>query len=164
MSQITPYKPPISYIGRKRRWGKRRRRSEQTVGHSSEGRVHDSQLEAVRIAFSVCATHLEQTRIHPLLYSGERGRTSVSPATRKATIVESAYTEGMTQQNADQAVHKAARAGLSVDVAEMLATDPSLIEAKGMDARTPLHCAGTVAVAALLLDHGARIDARRPPV
>ena len=38
--------------------------------------------------------------------------------------------------------------------------DASLIDAKGMDARTPLHCAGTVAVAALLLDHGARIDAR----
>src|SRR4051812_3712784 len=42
----------------------------------------------------------------------------------------------------------------------MLAMDPSLIDAKGMDARTPLHCAGTVEVAALLLDHGARIDAR----
>jgi hypothetical protein len=28
-----------------------------------------------------------------------------------------------------------------------------------MDERTPLHCAGTVAVAALLLEHGARIDA-----
>ncbi len=38
-------------------------------------------------------------------------------------------------------------------------TDPSLIHAKGIDARTPLHCAGTVAVAALLLDRGARIDA-----
>lgn len=45
-------------------------------------------------------------------------------------------------------------------MAEMLAADPSLIDAKGMDARTPLHCAGTVAVAALLLDRGARIDAR----
>ena len=42
----------------------------------------------------------------------------------------------------------------------MLARDVSLIDAKGIDARTPLHCAGTVAVAALLLDHGARIDAR----
>src|ERR1041385_1759282 len=42
----------------------------------------------------------------------------------------------------------------------MLAKDASLIDAKGMDARTPLHCAGTVAVAALLLDRGARIDAR----
>jgi ankyrin repeat protein len=66
----------------------------------------------------------------------------------------------MAQQNADQTVHEAARAGLTEKLAEMLAIDPSLIDAKGMDARTPLHCAGTVAVAALLLDHGARIDAR----
>jgi len=66
----------------------------------------------------------------------------------------------MAQSNADQAVHEAARAGLTDTLAKMLAMDPSLIDAKGMDARTPLHCAGTVAVAALLLDHGARIDAR----
>ena len=66
----------------------------------------------------------------------------------------------MAQHYSDQAVHEAARAGLTDKLAEMLATDPSLIDAKGMDARTPLHCAGTVAVAALLLDHGARIDAR----
>jgi ankyrin repeat protein len=65
----------------------------------------------------------------------------------------------MAQQDADQAVHEAARAGLTDKLAEMLATDPSLIDAKGIDARTPLHCAGTVAMAALLLDHGARIDA-----
>jgi Ankyrin repeats (many copies)/Ankyrin repeat len=66
----------------------------------------------------------------------------------------------MTQGNADQTVHEAARAGLTDKLAEMLAVDPSLVDARGMDARTPLHCAGTVAVAALLLDHGARIDAR----
>jgi hypothetical protein len=66
----------------------------------------------------------------------------------------------MVQQNADQAVHEAARAGLADKLAAMLATDVSLIDAKGIDARTPLHCAGTVAVAALLLDNGARIDAR----
>jgi ankyrin repeat protein len=66
----------------------------------------------------------------------------------------------MAEQNADQAVHKAALAGLTAQLAEMLADDPSLIDAKGMDARTPLHCASTVAVAELLLDRGARIDAR----
>jgi len=74
--------------------------------------------------------------------------------------LEALYTCGMAQQSADQAVHEAARAGLTDKLAEMLAMDPSLIDAKGMDARTPLHCAGTVAVAALLLDRGARIDAR----
>ena len=47
----------------------------------------------------------------------------------------------MAQQNADQAVHEAARAGLTDRLAEMLAMDPSLIDSKGMDARTPLHCA-----------------------
>lgn len=66
----------------------------------------------------------------------------------------------MAQQDADQAVHKAAQAGLTDELAKMLAMDPSLIAARGMDARTPLHCAGTVEVAALLLDHGAQIDAR----
>src|SRR5215831_4368556 len=70
------------------------------------------------------------------------------------------YTGAMAQHQADQAVHEAALAGLASHVAEMLARDGSLIDAKGMDARTPLHCAGTVEVAALLLDHGARIDAR----
>src|ERR1043166_1760592 len=66
----------------------------------------------------------------------------------------------MAQQNADQPVHEAARAGLTDRLSKMLAGDASLIDAKGIDARTPLHCAGTVAVAAMLLDHGARIDAR----
>jgi hypothetical protein len=64
------------------------------------------------------------------------------------------------EQHRDQAVHEAARAGLVQTVAEMLDADATLIDAKGMDARTPLHCAGTVPVAALLLDRGARIDAR----
>src|SRR5689334_9234545 len=66
----------------------------------------------------------------------------------------------MALQNADQPVHEAARAGLAHELSKMLAADASLIDAKGIDARTPLHCAGTVAVAALLLDYGARIDAR----
>jgi ankyrin repeat protein len=66
----------------------------------------------------------------------------------------------VAQQSADQAVHEAAAAGLTDKLAEMLTADPSLIDAKGIDARTPLHCAATVAVASLLLDHGARIDAR----
>lgn len=65
----------------------------------------------------------------------------------------------MAQQLADLAVHQLAMAGSTGELAELLATDPALIDAKGMDARTPLHCAGNVAVAELLLQHGARIDA-----
>src|SRR3954447_14408096 len=70
------------------------------------------------------------------------------------------YTEGVSQPNVDQPVHEVAQAGLTDKLAEMLAIDASLIDAKGIDGRTPLHCAGTVAVAAVLLEHGARIDAR----
>jgi ankyrin repeat protein len=66
----------------------------------------------------------------------------------------------VVQQYADQQVHEAAREGRADKLAGMLAMDVSLIDAKGIDGRTPLHCAGTVAVAALLLDHKARIDAR----
>src|SRR5262245_29242498 len=98
---------------------------------------------------------------------GTRPKMTVNPATPKPgmvtqcfwdsfrvpTGVVSPYTGRMVQQNEDQAVHEAARAGLTDTLAEMLAMDTSLIDAKGVDARTPLHCAGTVAVAALLLDH-----------
>lgn len=66
----------------------------------------------------------------------------------------------MMQNSADQAVHIAARAGQLERVAGMLADEPALVDAKGIDGRTPLHCAGTAEVAALLLDHGARLDAR----
>ena len=39
----------------------------------------------------------------------------------------------MAQPNEDQEVHKAARAGLTDKLAEMLAMDPSLIYAKGVE-------------------------------
>lgn len=65
----------------------------------------------------------------------------------------------MATQNSDQSVHEAARAGRTEELAQLLAMDRSLVDAKGIDKRTPLHCAGSVAVATLLLEHGARIDA-----
>jgi len=42
----------------------------------------------------------------------------------------------------------------------MLAADPSVIDAKGGDGCTPLHFSRDIATARLLLDHGARLDAR----
>ena len=56
----------------------------------------------------------------------------------------------MAQRNQDQAVHLAARAGEAERLADLLAADASLVDAKGMDARTPLHCAGTAAVSMFL--------------
>src|SRR4051794_752281 len=58
------------------------------------------------------------------------------------------------------AIHDAAEAGAAERVAELLHSDPSLVHAKGRDGCTPLHLAPNVVTAQLLLDHGARIDAR----
>jgi hypothetical protein len=60
----------------------------------------------------------------------------------------------------DLGPHAAAELGLVDRLAAILDADPDAIDAKGMDACTPLHFARDVATAQLLLDRGARIDAR----
>lgn len=57
-------------------------------------------------------------------------------------------------------IHAAARLGRIDRVRELLNTDPRLVHARGGDGQLPLHFAATVEIAALLLDHGAEIDAR----
>lgn len=57
-------------------------------------------------------------------------------------------------------VHAAARLGKMDRLEELLSGDPELVRARGGDGQTPLHFAASVEVAALLLEHGAEIDAR----
>jgi ankyrin repeat protein len=57
-------------------------------------------------------------------------------------------------------IHAAARLGMIDRVRELLAHDPQLVHARGGDGQLPLHFAATIEIAALLLDHGAEIDAR----
>lgn len=64
------------------------------------------------------------------------------------------------ERGATVTVHAAARLGLLDRLRELLQADPSLVHARGGDGQTPLHFAGTVAAAELLLAHGADIDAR----
>jgi ankyrin repeat protein len=62
-----------------------------------------------------------------------------------------------------KAILRAARSGDAERVRELLATDPSLANARDKDGSTPLHCAawkGHLAVAELLLDAGADVNAR----
>jgi hypothetical protein len=66
----------------------------------------------------------------------------------------------LVDSGAKLTVHAAAGLGFVDRLEEMLRADPSLIDAKGCDACTPLHFSRDVATAELLLSHGARIDAR----
>ena len=50
-------------------------------------------------------------------------------------------------------VHAAARLGMIERVREWISLDPESVHARGGDGQTPLHFAGTVEVAAFLLDH-----------
>jgi ankyrin repeat protein len=66
----------------------------------------------------------------------------------------------LVARGAPLTAHAAAGLGLTDRLAEMLAADPSLVHAKGGDGCTPLHFARDIATAALLLERGARLDAR----
>ena len=66
----------------------------------------------------------------------------------------------LVDRGATLTVHAAAGLGFTDHLARMLDADPSLIDAKGCDACTPLHFARDEATARLLLERGARIEAR----
>jgi ankyrin repeat protein len=69
-------------------------------------------------------------------------------------------TEYLISRGAHIDIHAAARLGKIDRIREFLTADPSLVHARGGDGQLPLHFAATVEIAALLLDHGADIDAR----
>jgi ankyrin repeat protein len=54
----------------------------------------------------------------------------------------------------------AARLGWIDELRDLLAADPSLVDARGGDGQQPLHAAATVAIADLLIDRGADVHAR----
>src|SRR5262245_8091100 len=66
----------------------------------------------------------------------------------------------LVERGATLTVHAAAGLGFTDHLARMLDADPSLIDAKGCDACTPLYFSRDIATAQLLLERGSRIDAR----
>src|SRR5688572_3732527 len=74
--------------------------------------------------------------------------------------VEPDVARTLVDRGAILTVHAAAGIGLTDHLTRMLDADPSLIDAKGCDACTPLHFSRDIATARLLLDRGARIEAR----
>ncbi|HVS15437.1 MAG TPA: ankyrin repeat domain-containing protein [Thermoanaerobaculia bacterium] len=63
------------------------------------------------------------------------------------------------ERGATVTVHAAARLGWMDDLRRRIGTEASLVHARGGDGKTPLHFAGTVEVAAYLLEQDADIDA-----
>jgi ankyrin repeat protein len=74
--------------------------------------------------------------------------------------VDPDFARRMVDLGAPLTVHAAAGLGLIDELGRMLAADASLVDAKGGDGCTPLHFSRNIAIAGLLLEHGARIDAR----
>lgn len=66
----------------------------------------------------------------------------------------------LVDRGAALSIHAAAGFGLRDHLARMLAAEPALVHAKGGDGCTPLHFARDPATARLLLEHGAKVDAR----
>jgi hypothetical protein len=66
----------------------------------------------------------------------------------------------LVERGASLTPHVAAGLGWADRLAHLLDADASLIDAKGVDACTPLHFARNIETAALLLERGARVDAR----
>lgn len=66
----------------------------------------------------------------------------------------------LVEKGARLTIHAAAGLGLLDRLSEMLAAEPSLIDAKGGDGCHPLHFSRDLPTARLLLEHGARVDAR----
>ncbi len=73
---------------------------------------------------------------------------------------EPALAQYAIQRGAIVDAHAAARLDMTEKLRELILSEPSLVHARGGDGQTPLHFAGTIDVAQLLLDHGAHIDAR----
>lgn len=74
--------------------------------------------------------------------------------------IDPARADGLITRGAVVDIHAAAHLGRLERVKELVAQDPSLIEAKGGDGKRPLHDASTPQIIDFLLDHGADIDAR----
>ena len=66
----------------------------------------------------------------------------------------------LIERGAEVNASAAAKLGMLEALDRLLTERPALVHARGGDGQTPLHVASTVAIAQLLLDYGAEIDAR----
>jgi ankyrin repeat protein len=75
-------------------------------------------------------------------------------------VADSALVPHLIEHGAKVDANAAAKLGLLETLDSLLTERPARVHARGGDGQTPLHVASTVAIAQLLLDRGADIDAR----
>jgi ankyrin repeat protein len=71
---------------------------------------------------------------------------------------DAAFLPALLERGARLTPHAAARLGLLDELRAMIERDPAAVHARGGDGQLPLHFASTIAIAELLLSHGAAID------
>ena len=75
-------------------------------------------------------------------------------------VADPALVPHLIERGAVVDANVAAKLGMLEALEQLLTEQPALVRARGGDGQTPLHVASTVAIAQLLLDRGADIDAR----
>ena len=77
-----------------------------------------------------------------------------------STTADPVLVPHLIERGAEVDANAAAKLGMLEALDRLLAERPAAVHARGGDGQTPLHVASTVAIAQLLLDRGADIDAR----
>ena len=174
----------IAELGRGVRAQYRAMTDESTAALAAAVRVNDaSAVRAVLDRFPDLKTHLDEalpdegfgaTPLLKAVYQGNREMVDVLLGAGASIDQRSHWWAGsfgvldhdgdladfLIERGATVDAHAAARLGKIEVLEALLSRDSSLVRARGGDGQLPLHFASTVAVAKLLLAHGADIDAR----
>jgi ankyrin repeat protein len=125
-----------------------------------------AQVNAPMFAFGQRAAHVAARRaamLEALIAAGADLDLKSEWENGPYTVLDNASEETaryLLARGATLTANVAARLGWIDELRQLLGADPELVHARGGDGQQPLHEAATVAIADLLLDHGADADAR----
>ncbi len=123
-------------------------------------------VNAPQFEFGQRAAHIAATRaplLEVLIAAGADLNLKSDWENGPFTVLDNASEETarfLLSRGAKLTANAAARLGWIVELRQLLADDPALVHARGGDGKQPLHDAATVAIADVLLDGGADVNAR----
>ena len=120
--------------------------------------VREGHLEAVKVLLEAGAdpTHVRYEGEELTTVARDRGHEEV------AKLIEKARKEKLGDLSENHPIHKAVSSGDPKEVQNLIDADGSVVKQRDPQGRTPLHLAvtsGRLELVALLLDHGADVDA-----